>query len=131
MVIIDWNLAIVSPFRQHTQESYRMRTLRKVHKTLEIYQSRSSESSFRVGVGTHQDSVIQIGEMKNGMICLNRIHWFHISYCERLEISKSKGLFKKQTSDPKTKGKLKLKSKRALNSSKQMWILGIFEKEWN
>lgn len=47
--------------------------------------------------------------MKNDTICLNRIHWFQISFCERLQVSKSKGVFKKQTSDPKTKGKWKIK----------------------
>lgn len=47
---------------------------------MEIYQQTANQSSSRVDVGTLQDRVNQVSEVKNEMICLNRIHQFHVPF---------------------------------------------------
>lgn len=52
VVIIGGNLTIVSALREHTQESYKIRTFKESHNKLEMYQRKANSSSSRVDVGS-------------------------------------------------------------------------------
>lgn len=78
-VILGRDLVIAFVFREHTQESYRIRILSKATTDPKYIEGELNQSSSRVD-GTPQDGVMWIREVKNDMTCLNRIPWFHISY---------------------------------------------------